>query len=80
MATTMATTMASDRYQLEFKVGFDVREQGYMVGAFIDGQLKSYRGPFKTTAEAKDERDRWVAELEAKAADYDEDMSRILLQ
>lgn len=74
------TTMASDRYHLEFKVGFDMRVQGYMVGAFIDGQLKSYHGPFKTRDEAKQERDRWVAELEAKAADYGEDMSRILLQ
>ncbi len=72
--------MASDRYHLELKVGFSVEQQGYVVGAFIDGQLKSFHGPFKTTAEAKQERDRWVAELEAKAADYGEDMSRILMQ
>jgi hypothetical protein len=72
--------MASDRYHLEFKVGFDIAAQGYMVGAFIDGQLKSYHGPFKTTAEAKQERDRWVAELEARAADHGEDMTRMLMQ
>ena len=72
--------MTASRYHLEFKVGFDIEQQGYVVGAFIDGQLKSFHGPFKTTAEAKLERDRWVAELEAKAADYGEDMSRILMQ
>ena len=70
----------SDRYHLELKVGFSIEQQGYMVGAFIDGQLKSFHGPFKTKDEAKQERDRWVAELEAKAADYGEDMSRMLMQ
>jgi len=69
-----------DRYHLEFRVGFSIEQQGYMVGAFIDGLLKSYHGPFKTIAEAKQERDRWVTELEARAADHGEDMSRMLLQ
>lgn len=65
-----------ERWHLEFRVG-QSKAGGWVVGAFIDGKLERYRGPFATKEKALAGRDAWVAELEAEARESGEEMHAI---
>ena len=65
MANTVSKSM--ERHLLEFRIGYRVEHDGWFVGAFIDGELRTTRGPFESKEDAERERKVWKAEIKVKA-------------